>query len=446
MPSNTDNHRISYVRPGSPADKAGIMTGDVLLQIGEGSLHDIFDYYYYEENTELDLLIGHEDGTQQRYHIVKSDEDTDIGLTFENGLLDDYRSCTNHCMFCFIDQMPPGMRNTLYFKDDDTRLSFLQGNYVTLTNMSDEELDRVIEYRLSPINISVHTTNPKLRISMLANKNAARIMPRIKKIADAGLTMNTQIVLCKGINDGKELDRTISDLVAFYPQVTSLSVVPVGLTKFRKGLYHLEHFEKEDAEKVIDQIEGWQKKIYAEHGEHFVFASDEWYLMAGRDLPGEEIYDGFGQLENGVGMLRLLIDEFKEALDNEGMHPFRHKSVTIATGVLAAPFLTRMAALFMKKYPGIRVEVVTIINHYFGEQITVSGLITGTDLKEQLSEHGVNDRLLIPINMLRSNEEVFLDDVTVQELSETLQVPVTVVKSSGQDLLDALLDKKDKRE
>lgn len=441
---SNDTHQIAYVRPGSLADQAGIGTGDTILKAGGKELKDIFDYYYYEENTSLDLTIGHPDGSQQEYHITKSDDDTDIGITFENGLLDDYRSCANHCMFCFIDQMPPGMRETLYFKDDDTRLSFLQGNYVTLTNMSDEELQRVIDYRLSPINVSVHTTNPELRVRMLANKNASRIMERIQKIADAGLTINTQIVLCKGINDGAELDRTISDLVSFYPQVMSLSVVPVGLTKFRKGLCHLDAFEKSDACRVIDQIEGWQNKIYEKYGEHFVFASDEWYLTAERDLPEEEVYDGFGQLENGVGMLRLLIDEFKEALDKEGMHPFKHKSVTIATGVLAAPFLRQLSDIFMKKYPRIKVEVVTIINHYFGEQITVSGLITGSDLKAQLSEHGVGDRLLIPVNMLRSNEQVFLDDVTVDELSETLQVPITVVKSSGQDLLNALLDIKEK--
>lgn len=442
MSNNT--HEIAAVRSGSLADRAGIRPGDTILKAGGKELRDIFDYYYYEENSELDLLIGHPDGTSQEYHITKSDDDTDIGLTFENGLLDEYRSCSNHCMFCFIDQMPKGMRETLYFKDDDTRLSFLQGNYVTLTNMSDEELQRVIDYRLSPINVSVHTTNPELRVRMLANRNASRIMERLKKIADAGLTINTQIVLCKGVNDGAELDRTIEDLLSFYPQVVSLSVVPVGLTKFREGLYHLEPFGKEDSEKVIDQIESHQKKIYEKYGEHFVYASDEWYLKAGRDLPSSDTYDGFGQLENGVGMLRLLIDEFTEALGNEGRHPFKHKSVTIATGVLAAPFLRQLSVIFMKKYPRIKVDVVTIINHYFGEMITVSGLITGTDLKEQLKEHGVNDRLLIPVNMLRSSEEVFLDDVTVGELSQTLQVPVTVVKSSGQDLLDALLDKSEK--
>ncbi|MQN00564.1 MAG: DUF512 domain-containing protein [Lachnospiraceae bacterium] len=440
---SNDTHEIESVRRGSLAERAGIRPGDTILKAGGKELKDIFDYYYYEENNRLDLLIRHPDGREQNYVIEKSDEDTDIGITFKNGLLDNYRSCSNHCMFCFIDQMPPGMRETLYFKDDDTRLSFLQGNYVTLTNMSDEELQRVIDYRLSPINVSVHTTNPELRVRMLANKNAGRVMERLKKISDAGLTMNTQIVLCKGINDGKELDRTIEDLLSFYPQVTSLSVVPVGLTKFRKGLYNLKPFERADAIKVIDQIEGWQKKIFEKYGEHFVFASDEWYLTAGRDLPEASVYDGFGQLENGVGMIRLLIEEFKAALEKEGPHFFRHKSVTIATGVLAAPFLRQLADLFMKKYPRIKVEVVTIINHYFGEQITVSGLITGIDLKTQLLEHGVNDRLLIPVNMLRSNEEVFLDDMTVGEVSDALQVPVTVVKSSGQDLLDALLGKEE---
>ncbi|MDD6428498.1 MAG: DUF512 domain-containing protein [Lachnospiraceae bacterium] len=441
MPLNTETHKISYVRPGSAADKAGIRKGDMLLEIGDGSLQDIFDYYYYEESLSLDLLIRHPDGSEEKYHIEKGEEDTDIGLSFENGLLDDYRSCQNHCMFCFIDQMPPGMRETLYFKDDDTRLSFLQGNYVTLTNMGEKELDRVIDYRLSPINISVHTTNPSLRVRMLANKNAANIMPDIKRIADAGLTMNTQIVLCKGINDGAELDRTINDLAGFYPYVRSLSVVPVGLTRFRQGLYHLDPFTGDDAGSVIDQIEAASDLMYEKYNEHFVYPSDEWYLLAGRKLPDSDRYDGFGQLENGVGMLRLLIDEFNEALSNEGRHPLRHKSVTIATGALAAPFLKELSYGFMRKYPRIKVDVVTIINHFFGEQITVSGLITGKDLLEQLKEHGVNERLLIPVNMLRSNEEVFLDDMTVSELSQALQVPVTVVKSSGQDLLFALLNK-----
>ena len=443
MLENKENtHRISAVRPGSIAQEAGIVPGDILLKAGGQELNDIFDYYYYEENDELELLILHEDGEEQIYYIEK-DEGEDVGLTFENGLLDNYRSCHNGCVFCFIDQMPKGMRDTLYFKDDDTRLSYLQGNYVTLTNMKEEDLQRVIDYRLAPINISVHTTDPALRVKMLHNRFAGDILQKIQRIAEADLPMNSQVVLCKGLNDGEQLDKTIGDLLSYYPQMQSLSIVPVGLTKFREGLYPLESFGKEDAKEVIGIIRKWQDIAYEKYGTHFVQASDEWYLLAGLPLPEEEVYDGYIQLENGVGMIRLLLTEFAEALEKEGRHPFKREHLTVATGVLAEPFIRSMAEDFMKKYPKYQIDVVAIINHYFGEKITVSGLITGKDLTEQINAlANKGDRVLIPQNMLRSGEEIMLDDMTLTQVQDSLQVPVTVVKSSGQDLLNAFLGRK----
>lgn len=343
-------------------------------------------------------------------------------------------------MFCFIDQMPPGMRETLYFKDDDTRLSFLQGNYVTLTNMKEEDLKRIIHYHLAPINISVQATNPELRCKMLHNRFAGDILDKIKMLADADIEMNAQIVLCKGENDGAELDRSIGDLLSFYPQMQSMSVVPVGLTKFREGLYPLEPFEREEAREVLATIHKWQDISFEKYGTHFVQASDEWYLIAGYDLPTEERYDGYTQLENGVGMIRLLMDEFREALAKEKKHPFmRKKECAIATGRLAAPFIRMLCQEFMEKFPKVTVYVYEIRNDFFGEKITVSGLITGQDLMAQLKGQPLGSHLLLPQNMVRAEEQDFLDDVTVAQLSDALQVKVDIVKSSGQDLVKQLI-------
>ena len=374
-------------------------------------------------------------------------------------------------MFCFIDQMPKGMRETLYFKDDDSRLSFLQGNYVTLTNMSEHDIDRIIRYRLEPINISFQTTNPELRCMMLHNRFAGEALKKADRLFEAGIEMNGQIVLCKGINDGEQLERSISDLAKYLPYLTSVSVVPVGLSAFRDGLYPLEPFTKEDAEAVIDLIEGWQSRIMAGHGVHFVHASDEWYLLAGRDLPEAERYDGYLQLENGVGMLRLLRDEFQDALGRERERLFgqsgkdREKQagesvygerrefdgeravqeelaagrISLATGKLAFSTIREMADQVMALYPHLHIHVYEIINRFFGEKITVSGLLTGQDIMEQLQGKELGERLLLPINMLRSGTDVFLDDVTVGEVEKTLQVRVDIVKSSGYDLLSRML-------
>ena len=353
--------------------------------------------------------------------------------------MDDYKSCSNKCIFCFIDQMPPGMRDTLYFKDDDSRLSFLQGNYVTLTNMKEKDIDRIIRYRLDPINISVQTTNPELRCMMLHNRFAGDALKKIDTLYEAGIRMNGQIVLCKGVNDGAELDRSIRDLMKYQPYMESVSVVPVGLSKFREGLYPLEPFTKEDACEVLDLIHRWQKVCMQEYDTHFIHASDEWYLLAERELPQEDNYDGYIQLENGVGMLRLLQEEFSEALSDATGNAGLEKEVSIATGRLAAPFLEQMMEQLTEKFPHICVHVYPIRNDFFGEMITVSGLLTGQDLKKQLSVVPLGEKLLLPCNMVRSEEQDFLDDVTVEELEKTLQVPIDIVKSSGVDLLDAIL-------
>ena len=435
---NKTTHKIAAVAPGSIAEELELVPGDVILAINDQELEDIFDYHYLVEDEYLVMLVEKPDGEQWELEIEK-DMDEDLGITFENGLMDDYKSCSNKCIFCFIDQMPPGMRDTLYFKDDDSRLSFLQGNYVTLTNMKQKDIDRIIRYRLDPINISVQTTNPKLRCMMLHNRFAGDALKKIDTLYGAGIRMNGQIVLCKGVNDGAELERSIRDLMKYQPYMESVSVVPVGLSKFREGLYPLEPFTKEDACEVLDLIHRWQKRSMQEHGTHFVHASDEWYLLAGRELPQEDNYDGYIQLENGVGMLRLLHEEFTEALADAPGDAMLKRELSIATGRLAAPFIGQLMQMLSEKYPHVRVHVYPVRNDFFGEMITVSGLLTGQDLKKQLSVVPLGEKLLLPCNVVRSEEQDFLDDVTVEELEKTLQVPIDIVKSSGADLLDAIL-------
>jgi putative radical SAM enzyme (TIGR03279 family) len=436
-------HVIYEIEPGSIAEEMELAPGDILVSINGKKIEDVFDYHYLVNDDYLVVVVKKQNGEEWELEIEKEYQE-DLGITFENGLMDDYKSCSNKCMFCFIDQMPPGMRETLYFKDDDSRLSFLQGNYVTLTNMKEKDLERIIDYKLAPINISVHTTNPALRCKMLHNRFAGESLKKIDRLYQAGIEMNGQIVLCKGINDGEELDRSIRDLCGYLPYMRSLSVVPVGLTKYRDGLYPLEPFGKEDAKAVIQIIEKWQKICIKQHGVHFVHASDEWYLTADLPLPEEERYDGYLQLENGVGMLRLLQTEFSEALeeykDEAAREPFREPHhITMATGKLAAPFIREMAEEFTRLFPNYAIDVVDIRNDFFGERITVSGLITAQDLVAQLADRDLGERVTIPCNMLRMGEEVFLDDWTLEEVEKTLQVPVDIVKSSGRDLLFAML-------
>ena len=432
-----NEHKIRSVQPGSIAWEMGIEPGDRLLSVDGQEIEDVFDYRYYIEEEEILLLIEKPDGEQWELEIEKETCE-DLGLEFEQGLMDEYRSCRNKCIFCFIDQMPPGMRDTLYFKDDDSRLSFLQGNYVTLTNMSEHDIRRIIRFRLEPINISFQTMNPELRCRMLHNRFAGEALKKVDLLYEAGIEMNGQIVLCKGFNDGEELDRSIRELTRYLPFLRSVSVVPVGLTRFREGLEPLEPFTGEEARQVLELIHGWQERLYPEHGLHFIHASDEWYILAGEELPEEESYDGYLQLENGVGMLRLLLNEFAEALDEEEGDR-EERRLSLATGLLAAPYLERMAEQLREKFPRTEVMVCPVKNEFFGEQITVSGLITGQDLVKQLSGRDLAERLLLPCNMLRAEEDVFLDDFTVSQVQSALQVPLNIVKSSGQDLLDAIL-------
>ena len=426
-------HVIASVEPGSIAEELELEAGDILLEINGNKIEDVFDYHYLMNEEYVEILVRKANGEEWELEIEKEFEE-DLGVSFENGMMDDYRHCTNKCIFCFIDQMPPGMRETLYFKDDDTRLSFLQGNYVTLTNLKEKDVEKIIKYKLSPINISFQTTNPELRCKMLHNRFAGESLKIVDRLVEAGITINGQIVLCKNWNDGEELERSMRDLYQYLPALQSVSVVPVGLSKFRAGLEPLEPFTKEDAKKVIAQVERWQKKAVEEFGLHFIHASDEWYLLAEEELPKEESYDGYLQLENGVGMLRLLQTEFHDALEEVCGDSVKRK-ISIATGKLAAPFICRLMEDLTMKYPETEVLVYDITNEFFGEKITVAGLITGQDLKKQLKGQDLGEKLLLPCHMLRSGEEVFLDDVTVSELSEYLQIPIEIVDSDGAVLL-----------
>ncbi len=430
-------HKISRVLPESIAEELEIEPGDVLLAVNDQPIEDVFDYHYYTNEEYLTVLIRKPDGEEWELEIEKEFEE-DLGIEFESSLMDEYRSCRNKCIFCFIDQMPPGMRKTLYFKDDDSRLSFLQGNYVTLTNMSDHDIDRIIRYHLGPINISFQTTNPKLRCKMLNNRFAGDVFPKIRRLADAGIEMNGQIVLCRGVNDKEELERSIRDMATYLPSLRSVSVVPVGLSKYRDGLYPLEPFDAASAAEVIDTIEAWQKKIYPVHGVHFIHASDEWYLLANRPLPEEERYDGYLQLENGVGMLRLLYEEVKAEVETMEMDASRHRVLSLATGRLAAPYMEKLGAMIREKLPNLTLQVYEIRNDFFGERITVSGLITARDLIAQLKGQELGEELLLPCNMLRSGEDVFLDDLTVADVEKALQTKLRIVESDGCDFVRAV--------
>lgn len=428
---------IVGVEKHSIAHKLHLKKGDSLLSVNGTEIKDVFDYDFLITDTSISLEVLKANGKTRIYEFEK-DEDEDLGLVFASSLMDDYKSCANKCIFCFIDQMPPGMRDTLYFKDDDSRLSFLQGNYVTLTNMKDPDVERIIRYRMEPINISVHTTDPDLRCRMLNNKRAGKVLGYLDELYQAQIKMNGQIVLCRGFNDGIQLEKTIKDLSSYAPVMESLSVVPVGLTKYREGLYPLEPLKKEDAENTIDIIEGFQKELYPRTGIHFVHASDEFYLLAQRPLPEEDRYDGYPQLENGVGMLRLLMEEFHTEAAERKKAGFQAKerNVSLATGFLAAPFMEQLAGEFMRDFGG-KIRVFPIRNDFFGENITVSGLLCGCDIISQLKGKDLSGELLLPINMLRSGEEYFLDDVTVQELSAELEVKVTIVPRSGEALFKA---------
>ena len=432
-------HRVAAVLQGSVGEELGIEKGDVLVTVNGEPVEDVFDWRALIAEESFVLLIRKPSGEEWEIE-VELDEDEEMGLVFENDLMSNYRSCSNRCIFCFIDQMPKGLRKTLYFKDDDSRLSFLQGNYITLTNMRDKEIQRIIRYRMEPMNISVHTTDPALRVRMLGNRRAGEVLRYLEELYEAGITMNGQIVLCKGWNDGEALDRTLQDLLRYAPVMQSVSVVPVGLTKYREGLTELEPFTKEDAGKVILQVEAVQKEALRKCGLHFVHASDEFYITAGRDFPEEKEYDGYPQLYNGVGMARLLLTEALEEVHRLRKDGTKRKRV-FATGMAAAPLLRKVRAMVDEKFPGHDNDVRAIRNDFFGEHVTVAGLVTGQDLLKQLDGLDPESTLFLPNCMLRSGEEVFLDDVTRTQLEKTLGVRTVILQGGGAALVRAMCGK-----
>ncbi len=437
-------HKINYIEPNSIAEELGLEIGDELICVNGNEITDVLDYRFQTQDEEICLLIQKLNGEEWELEIEK-DFGEDLGIGFEEGLMDEYKSCRNKCIFCFIDQMPPGMRDTLYFKDDDTRLSFLQGNYVTLTNLSEKDIERICYYKLSPINISVHTTNPELRCKMLNNRFAGNVTEILRRFSDAGIEMNAQIVLCKGYNDGKELDRTIADLEEFVPNILSCSVVPAGLTKYRDNLTKLTPFEPEDIRRVIHQIELWQQHMLFTHNTRFVYASDEWYLKAGIPLPQNEAYEDYYQLDNGVGMVRLLETEVTEYLEIfDELPSAQERNISVATGTLVSDELQKIIQLVCDRFPYLHVTVYPIINEFFGDEITVAGLLTGQDIYKQLSDKILGDELLLPEVMLRSGEDVFLDDMHLSELENALQTRIRIVQSTGSSFVNAILGNNEK--
>ena len=428
---------VKSVDPRSPARRAGVRVGEVLTHINGRPIVDVLDYKFYSYDPRLELTLKGPEGTVRTLRVRKS-EGEDLGLEFETYLMDRARSCANHCIFCFVDQMPPGMRPSLYFKDDDARLSFLLGNYLTLTNLSPREVQRIIDLRISPINVSVHATDPRLRSILLGNKAGGESLEAMRRFGQAGIVMNGQIVLCPGYNDGDQLQRTMEDMAAW--GFSSCSIVPVGLTKFREGLSRLRAVDRETAGQVIDQVDAFGARCLERYGSRMFFCSDELYIRAGRALPEEDYYEDYVQIENGVGMLRSLITEFEAGLRLED-GTAEASPYTIATGVSARPFLQELADK-AKERTGVSGQVVAIVNDFFGHTIDVAGLITGGDLIAQLKGKDLGARLLIPVNMLRHGGDVFLDDLHVSDVEQALGVPVTVVEQDGFDLLDAILDRK----
>lgn len=433
---------IISVEKGSIAEEIGIEPGDILVSINDKEILDVFDYRYMINDDYLEMVLKDKDGEEYIAEVDK-DYDEDIGIVFESGLMDSAKSCSNKCIFCFIDQLPKGMRETLYFKDDDTRLSFLQGNYVTLTNMKDNDIERIIYYHLSPINISVHATNPELRKMMLHNNKAGNIMERMQKLADAGIELHLQVVLCKGVNDGAELDRTIGDIVKLFPHAESMSVVPVGLTKYREGLFKQQAFTKEDAINVLDQIEGWQNRNLEKYGSRIVYAADEFYLKAEREIPEPECYEDFPQFENGVGMLSLLKHEFYDLLPTLNDIPDK-RTVSLATGAAAFGLIKEISDKISEKCKNIKINVYSIKNNFFGESITVSGLLTGGDIIEQLKGKELGEYLILPDSLLRNGETVLLDDVFVSDIEKELGIPIKISLNSAESLIDRIMNTEEK--
>ena len=430
--------KIKSVQAHSPAARAGIRPGEILEEIDGNIIEDFLDYRFFMASENVNLLIRSDKGEDRKVHIRKGEYE-DLGLEFGNDLMDEQRSCRNQCIFCFIDQMPPGMRPTLYFKDDDARLSFLYGNYITLTNLSEHDIERTIKMKISPINISVHTTNPELRCRMMHNRFAGEALKIMDRFAEAGIAMNAQLVLCPGINDGAELERTLTDLLKLTPALKTISCVPVGLTRYREGLYPLRPYTAEEAAGVVDILERFGETQLKIWGDRICYASDEFYLLAGRKIPDAAFYGDFNQLENGVGMLALQRQQFLETLplyDGDD----RRRKVSMVTGQLAAPQLRELVVMAEEKWPGVHCDVYPIINDFFGHNITVAGLVTGQDIIAQLKGKDLGETLLFPDTMLRFHTDVFLDDISQHQIEEALGVPMTsVMADDGGALLEAII-------
>lgn len=431
---------IAAVEPHSICARRGVQAGEILTHINGHEIVDVLDYQFYATERKLILTLRDAQGKAREIKI-KKDEYADLGLQFDTYLMDRQRHCANKCVFCFIDQLPKGMRESLYFKDDDSRLSFLFGNYVTLTNLSEREVERIIQMHISPVNISVHTMNPELRVKMMKNPRAGESLKIIKRFADAGIKMNTQLVLCPGINDGDELLYSLTELGKLYPAVQSIAAVPLGMTKYREGLTELTPYTKESAAAVVDMIEDFAAHFLYFKGTRLAFAADEFYLKAGREIPPPDAYEDFAQLENGVGLCALLKDEFDAALRalDEADFPTRPRKVTVATGQAAYPLLEELAHALCEKCPMLSVQVAAVRNDFFGESITVAGLLTGTDLIAQLGGKELGEQLLIPAVMLRREGDLFLDDLSPSDVEQALHVPVVPVPNDGGQLLDAML-------
>lgn len=439
MAGNGQENVISKVYEKSKAQKLGIEKGDKLLKINNQPIEDIIEYMFLISDEYIELEVEKKDGSLKKYAIYK-EFDEDLGIEFVNPIIDKAKSCKNKCIFCFIDQLPHNMRKTLYFKDDDSRLSFLQGNFITLTNMSEQDIEKIIKYRISPINISIHTTDPDLRIKMLHNKKAGRIYSILQKLSDASIRMNGQIVLCPDINDKENLDKTIKDLAILYPNMESIAIVPVGITKFREGLFPLTIYNQQTALEVIKQVENWQEIFLKELDTRFVYLSDEFYILADQQLPNYDAYEGFPQIENGVGLMVKFKQEVITALKNLDIIISEPKNVSIATGKSAKAFMANLCKEIEIKFPNIKMNIFEIKNNFFGETITVAGLITGTDLMEQLKGKELGDKLIIPACMLKAKEPIFLDDVTVEDLQKTLGINVVVSEVDGKDFVRNVLE------
>lgn len=431
--------KITEVLDGSYGDRAGVLSGDELVSINGTEIYDVLDYRFCIQGRKLNLKLLR-DGAELSVNIRKSDEFADIGLEFASYLMDKQHSCKNKCIFCFVDQMPKGMRDTLYFKDDDSRMSFLFGNYITLTGLCEREVQRIIDMHISPVNISVHTMNPKLRVEMMKNPHAGEVLRILDRFSEAGIEMNTQLVLCPGINDGNELRFSLERLSKMSPSVKSIAVVPVGLTRYRDGLYPLRTYTKKEAAEVIDIIDEFNAHYaYFNGGKVLAYASDEFYLIAERPIPNADYYGEFAQLDNGVGMCALLKDEFYKALEDEPCREIE-RTVTIATGGAAFDLISELSVKAEEKFKGLSINVVKIKNNFFGDTVTVAGLITGKDFKEQLKNRDLGEAVLIPCVSLRNEGDKFLDDVTLEELSEFLNIDVVSVKNDGYELLDKMIN------